>query len=302
MFDKAIVLTVNKRVGGNSSDQQKFRDLLFQLRNGDSSEDDWKLLLTRQSSEVTQIKEFENSTRLYFSNAEVATYNYAKLKELKMPIAIVHAKHNNKTAKNINSQDMSGLEAIIHIATGAHVMVTVNLWTSVGLCNGAKGIIKHILYQANHKPPDLPIAVIVQFENYTGPSFAGIANGVPIPPITVSFDSGNCIYERQQLPLKLAWALTIHKSQGLTLPKCWVDIGKNESILGITYVAISRVKTLSSLIIEPVTFDRLRQIKKKAALVYRQKEEEQIKLIVEESLNTKATPIASKGVMFPPTL
>ena len=221
------------------------------------------MLLTRQPNQVTEIKEFENSTRLYFSNAEVATYNYAKLKELETPIAIVHAKHNNKTAKNLNSQDMSGLEPIIHIATGAHVMLTVNLWTSVGLCNGAKGIIKHIIYQANHKPPDLPIAVIVQFENYRGPSFAGIANGVPISPITISFDSGNCICERQQLPLKLAWALTIHKSQGLTLPRCWVDVGKNESVLGITYVAISRVKTLSSLIVEPVTFDRLTQIKRK---------------------------------------
>ncbi len=183
MFDKAVVLTVNKRVGGDSFDQQKFRNLLFRLRNGDSSEEDWKLLLTRQPNQVTEIKEFENSTRLYFSNAEVATYNYAKLKELETPIAIVHAKHNNKTAKNLNSQDMSGLEPIIHIATGAHV----NLWTSVGLCNGAKGIIKHIIYQANHNPPDLPIAVMVQFENYRGPSFAGIANGVPISPITISF-------------------------------------------------------------------------------------------------------------------
>ncbi len=94
------------------------------------------------------------------------------------------------------------------------------------------------------------------------------------------------------MPLKLAWALTIHKSQGLTLPKCWVDVGKNESVLGITYVAISRVKTLSSLIIEPVTFDRLTQIKKKAGLAYRQKEEERIKLIAEKSFQGKAIPTA----------
>ncbi|EDO30695.1 predicted protein [Nematostella vectensis] len=46
--------------------------------------------------------------------------------------------------------------------------------------------------------------------------------------------------ERQQLPLKLAWAMTIHKSQGLTLKKAWVDIGTSEKSPGMTYVALSR--------------------------------------------------------------
>ena len=69
-------------------------------------------------------------------------------------------------------------------------------------------------------------------------------------------------FMRQQLPLKLAWALTIHKSQGLTVPKAWVNIGKSEQTLGITYVGLSRVKKLPSLIVEPMTCDRLRSIKK----------------------------------------
>ena len=66
---------------------------------------------------------------------------------------------------------------------------------------------------------------------------------VPIVPVTASSNSNNMINERQQIPLTLAWALTIYKSQGMTLKKAWVDIGRKESALGITYVAISRVVT-----------------------------------------------------------
>jgi len=49
---------------------------------------------------------------------------------------------------------------------------------------------------------------------------------------------------RLQIPLTLAWAITIHKSQGLTLPKVWIDIGKSEKTPGVSYVALSRNKAL----------------------------------------------------------
>lgn len=73
--------------------------------------------------------------------------------------------------------------------------------------------------------------------------------------------------------------MTIHKSQGLTLPKAWINIGKSEKTLGITYVALSRVKKLSSLLVEPMTFDRLKSIKKSSSLKYRQQEEHRLRQI-----------------------
>ena len=66
---------------------------------------------------------------------------------------------------------MSGLEPVVFLAKGARVMLTINLWSSVGLCNGATGTVVDIIYQNNHQPPDLPLAVIVEFENYRGPVF-----------------------------------------------------------------------------------------------------------------------------------
>ena len=45
-------------------------------------------------------------------------------------------------------------------------------------------------------------------------------------PVTVGIKIDNSIHERQQLPLTLAWASTIHKSKGMTSDYAWVDVGK----------------------------------------------------------------------------
>ena len=76
--------------------------------------------------------------------------------------------------------------------------------------------------------------------------------------------------------LKLTWALTIHKSHGLTLPKAWMDIGKSERIAGVSYVAISRVKTLTSCVIETMTYKRIMSLKSSANLQFRLQEENRL--------------------------
>ena len=263
MFNHVVTLTVNQRVKGTDPEQIVFRDFLLRLRNGEISENDWKLLLTRQPSQANNIDQFKTATRLFYTNEEVASFNYNSLLQLKQPIAKIEAKHSSSQAAKISPQDMYGLEPTLLISKNALVMLTMNLWPSVGLCNGATGTVVDIIYTTPHNPPDLPVAVIVNFDNYIGPSISPeIPSLVAIAPVTVSAKNGNSFHERQQLPLKLAWALTIHKSQGLTLPKAWVNIGKSEQTLGITYVGLSRVKKLSSLVVEPMTFDRLQSIKK----------------------------------------
>ena len=62
-----------------------------------------------------------------------------------------------------------------------------------------------------------------------------------------------------QLPLRLAWAVTIHKAQGLTLEAAHVDLGNGAFDHGQLYVALSRCKSMKNLSLEkPI---RLRDIR-----------------------------------------
>ena len=155
---------------------------------------------------------------------------------------------------------MGGLEPTLYLVKNARVMLTRNLWTEAGLCNGTMGTIKDIIFPENYGPTMLPIAIIVQFDNdYIGPSFChDIANCVSIYPVS------NCSTQDAsiQFPLKLAWSITIHKSQGLTLKSCIIDLGPPEKVAGLAYVALSRVRRITDLVIKPMSFERLHLLKK----------------------------------------
>ena len=77
-------------------------------------------------------------------------------------------------------------------------MLTRNLWTDVGLCNGTMGTVIDIIYSEGLGPPALPIAAIVQFDDsYIGPSiFEHISNCVPIKLVISTSDTLGSNYER----------------------------------------------------------------------------------------------------------
>ena len=130
---------------------------------------------------VKNIAYFKDAIKLYYSNDEVANYSFEKLSALNQPIARINAIHSSDIAKKSTPDEMSGLEPVIFPAKGAHVMLTMNLWTDAGLCNGASGTVLYFIYATNEQPPDLPIAVVVKFNDYRGPSISDDIPGcVPI--------------------------------------------------------------------------------------------------------------------------
>ena len=84
----------------------------------------------------------------------------------------------------------------------------------------------------------------MEFDDYQGPSAVNGQCIVPIVAEIIHFDArcGNS-GSHQQFPLILGWAISIHKSQGLTLKRVIVGIGNAEDNIGLTYVGCSRVKS-----------------------------------------------------------
>jgi ATP-dependent exoDNAse (exonuclease V) alpha subunit len=135
-------------------------------------------------------------------------------------------------------------------AVGAEVMLTANLWTEVGLVNGTCGTVVAIL-----KPEDNRKLYILMVNL---PSYHGLALSsshptiVPITHIATRNFSG--------IPLTLAWAITIHKSQGMSLEHVTVDLGETEFSSGLTFVALLHAQSFRGLRIMPFDFDRYGRI------------------------------------------
>ena len=100
---------------------------------------------------------------------------------------------------------------------------------------------------------------------------------MPIAPFTSRFEYKTHACSRIQFPLVLAWAITVHKSQGLTLSRVCVGLGDTEFSIGLTYVAISRVKSRDDVaFFKSVPFDRLDSIGKQPSVARRLEEEERL--------------------------
>lgn len=71
---------------------------------------------------------------------------------------------------------------------------------------------------------------------------------VPIAPTTASWQGPHRITcTRKQLPLRLAYGITVHKSQGLTLDRAVIHLGDKDFQRGLSFVACSRVRSLKAL-------------------------------------------------------
>ena len=133
-------------------------------------------------------------------------------------------------------------EKEMKLKVGAQVMSIINIQSDRGLdvCNGSQGIITG--FCAISGCPQ------VKFNNGIEMIMTrNIWQSDKIPGIGVS-----------QVPLILAWALTIHKSQGATLDAAEIDVGSGIFECGQTYVALSRVKNLNGLYLTSFDASKIR--------------------------------------------
>ena len=135
------------------------------------------------------------------------------------------------------------LESSLKLCVGCKVMVTSNLDFEAGIVNGSQG--KIIDFETNGLGKKYPI---VEFEN------TEIRR--TIQPHSWTNQDGD--FKVEQIPLILSWAITIHKSQGITLTNARINLGSSVFEYGQSYVALSRVKSLDGLYLDAINFKKLK--------------------------------------------
>ena len=152
---------------------------------------------------------------------------------------------------------MGNVRKVLHVKVGEKVMLTTNIDVRDGLTNGAVGTVKYVITEEITKRVN---AILVEFDNtdvwqeakskslYTHIN----SKAVPIFKTQAVFPvNGRSSFQTSwtQFPLVLAWAITIHKCQGLTLPEIVLDMTplKDHYSVGQAYVAFSGVTQLDKL-------------------------------------------------------
>jgi hypothetical protein len=104
----------------------------------------------------------------------------------------------------------------------------------------------------------MPSFLLIKFDKYKGPEFPQCGPGiVPVFTTTCQFEYKGAVCSWTQFPLRLAYAITVYKSQGLTLTQAVLNLNQREHCLGLSYIAVSCVKTLDRLLFKvPFDFER----------------------------------------------
>ena len=198
-------------------------------------------------------------------------------------------------ADPIHKEDLTQIPLSCYLTVNSRVMLTKNQGslTPLGLNNGALGNIISIIYPPDQRPPSPPTAVIVDFPGYKGPPFFhGHNTWVPIVQDIVRCGS-NCCF-RKNIPLISGYALTIAKSQGMTIgpssdiQRVIIKMSESPAMenrnLGQAYTAFSRASNdMAWCIQDTFPFSRLQAINKHKGMKQRIEEEDRLRELEKET-------------------
>jgi ATP-dependent DNA helicase PIF1 len=207
-------------------DDEVLLDILNAMRAGDIRRNHAETLLAR--TEVFP-DELELVTELHTVNVDVDKINEAKLETLEGD-EIVYSQMTTGSESYVETLQRSVLApATLKVKKGALVMAVKN--------------------SPERKYVNGSIGTIIDFEPYTDYPIVAFKNGKEISMVPDTWELRDGDKKRasiSQIPLRLAWAITIHKSQGMTLDAARIDLRK-AFVEGMGYVALSRVKNLNNL-------------------------------------------------------
>lgn len=199
--------------------------LLSSIRKNDTEEEHFTLLQEQKEIGYEGIE----PTKLFTHNADVDAVNSQKLAELpgKVNVFQMIGKGNKLMQQGLAKNCLSPER--LELKEEAMVMCTKNNFEA-GYVNGT-------------------LARVVEFDGVDGMPIIETTEGkrIKIEPTSWSVSEDNKVLaEIAQLPLRLAWAITVHKSQGMSLDAAEIDLSR-AFVFGQGYVALSRVRTLTGL-------------------------------------------------------
>lgn len=215
----------------------EFIKILEELRWGKCTK---KILKTLRATKNNTFSSDIIPTMLYSRNVDVDSYNTEKQNELIKNGAKslkYQTRYSNEPAK-IWAQSCK-IPTEIDLCEGAQVVVTWNIKLDEGLCNGTRGVITKV--------------------DTNGVTIKLISGQEMLIEFVKVENEDNSQVWIEFLPLRLAYALTVNKSQGMTLDCAVVafDFGtcNSEFVYGRAYTALSRVRNLKSIRVLNVDID-----------------------------------------------
>lgn len=201
-------------------------EILNMIRNNNIEEKHYELLRSRIGA---NLKSDVKATRLYTHNINVDDINNIELSQIENEEKVSHMTSSGPEhlVEILKKSCLAHQELKLKI--GAEIMCIKNNPES-GYVNGSRG-------------------KVIGFEKENGNPTIELYNGKKIslkPEIWAIEEDGRIKASVSQIPLRLAWAITIHKSQGMSLDNAEIDLTRSFSY-GMGYVALSRVRTLEGI-------------------------------------------------------
>jgi len=225
-----------------------FQTCLSEIRMGKVSSASKKLLTSRCDVKLTNDSGIK-PTKLYPTNASVDSFNEDELdalasdgrefKQYIMDITMYGTSMKNREYILEKYKKNCLAPEDLQLCVGAQVMLLFNMDFDKQLVNGSRGVVTGFT-------DDIPVVKFINGEE--------VVVDYHIWDIE---ENDQKLMRMVQIPLKLAWALTIHKCQGATLDYAEVELGTVFEY-GQAYCALSRVRNIEGLSINGLDFDRIK--------------------------------------------